>query len=436
MDNFLDDLNELESDTEDTAKNPKKPRKSEGHFAEDIEEEDDDQGNEDVDSDADVGDDDDAENLDKALASLVKAKNVSAIGSLRKQARYQRHLEAVTNALRNPPTTNNFCLLEDDPEYSLILACNGFIHEIDDEILSTHRYIADLYAKKFPELESLITNKIDFVRTVQRIGNETDLTLVELNDILSASLVMVVSVTGSATSGTPLDQSELAGVMRACDEVLRLVEDKNFNLQFVESRMVRLAPNLCALVGARIGAQLVGLAGGIVALSKIPACNIQVMGQEKRGIGANRYAGLGGFSTLAAMQHTGILHYCDVIQGVSPAFRRKALKVVAGKVALVARVDSFQTPSVATSYPSSNNVPVQHTVVGRNGATGERMRREIEEKLEKAQEPDKARTKKALPIPEEKKKSKRGGKRVRKMKERYAMTDIRQQHNRIRFGFV
>ena len=35
-----------------------------------------------------------------------------------------------------------------------------------------HRFVVDLYSQKFPELESLIPNKLDYVRTVQRIGNE------------------------------------------------------------------------------------------------------------------------------------------------------------------------------------------------------------------------------------------------------------------------
>ena len=47
------------------------------------------------------------------------------------------------------------------------------------------------------------------------------------------------------------------------------------------------------------------------------------------------------------------------------------------------------------------------------------------------QEPDKTKTKKALPIPEEKKRAKRGGKRVRKFKERFAMTEIRKAQNRL-----
>jgi RNA processing factor Prp31 len=36
-----------------------------------------------------------------------------------------------------------------------------------------HRFVVDLYAKKFPELESLVPSKYDYARTVQRIANET-----------------------------------------------------------------------------------------------------------------------------------------------------------------------------------------------------------------------------------------------------------------------
>ena len=35
------------------------------------------------------------------------------------------------------------------------------------------------------------------------------------------------------------------------------------------------------VLGARVAAQLVGLAGGLIALSKIPACNIQVENEIK-----------------------------------------------------------------------------------------------------------------------------------------------------------
>ena len=49
-------------------------------------------------------------------------------------------------------------------------------------------------------------------------------------------------------------------------------------LTFVERRMTQIAPNVCALVGSKISSQLMGLAGGLVALSRIPANHIQVGG--------------------------------------------------------------------------------------------------------------------------------------------------------------
>ena len=47
-------------------------------------------------------------------------------------------------------------------------------------------------------------------------------------------------------------------------------------LQFVESRMSSIAPNLSLIVGSEIAAKLMGLAGGLHALSRMPACNVLV----------------------------------------------------------------------------------------------------------------------------------------------------------------
>lgn len=289
----------------------------------------------------------------------------------------------------------------------MVLKSNDFVQSIDEEIILTKRYIADIYRKKFPELETLITNKLQYVRTVKSIGNEMDLTLVNLSELISPQQVMMVSVSASTTPGQPLTAQELALCSAACDEVMLLDSHRTLLLNFVESRMGVIAPNLCSLIGSRVAANLVGLAGGLVPLSKIPGCNIQVMGQEK---GKN----LAGLSLTAAMPHTGILFHAELVQVCVPAMRRKALKILAAKVALVARVDCYQT-----------------TFDG--GREGMRIRSELQEHLEKLQEPQQTATKKALPIPEEKKRSKRGGKRVRARKERYMTTDLQKQQNKMSF---
>jgi len=53
-----------------------------------------------------------------------------------------------------------------------------------------------------------------------------------------------------------------------------------------------------------------GVAGGLTNLSKLPACNVLVIGAQKRT--------LSGFSTKAIMPHTGFVYYCDIVQRTPP----------------------------------------------------------------------------------------------------------------------
>jgi U4/U6 small nuclear ribonucleoprotein PRP31 len=102
------------------------------------------------------------------------------------------------------------------------------------------------------------------------------LTVIDLNDLLPTASVMVVSVTASSTSGRPLPPPLLQECLGGCAEVLALFEARTLILSFVERRMSVLAPNTCALIGSKIASQLMGLAGGLVALSRIPANHVQV----------------------------------------------------------------------------------------------------------------------------------------------------------------
>ncbi|CAM9636937.1 unnamed protein product, partial [Discosporangium mesarthrocarpum] len=100
--------------------------------------------------------------------------------------------------------------LEEDPEYKLVVASNELILELDREMVEVHRFVVDLYSNKFPELDSLVPQAADYIRTVQVMRNEMDMTQVDLDSVLPQTTVMVVSVTGSTTSGTPLEEEVLA----------------------------------------------------------------------------------------------------------------------------------------------------------------------------------------------------------------------------------
>lgn len=300
--------------------------------------------------------------------------------------------------------------VESHPEYKLIVDANNMAAEIDNNITICHKFAKEKYSKRFPELESLIPTALDYVMTAKELGN--DLTGAKnnekLQEFLTQATIMVISVTASTTQGKMLSAEELASIVEACDMAVMLNNYKLKIFEFVESRMSFIAPNVSQIVGASVAAKLLGLAGGLTNLAKMPACNLEVLGSKKRT--------LAGFSSTAAMPHTGFVFYSDLVQNSPPDLRRKAARLVANKTVIAARVDA------------------SHAYL--DGSSGRMFREKIERALDKLQEPPPVKQMKALPAPIDVPGKKRGGKRVRRMKERMAMTEFRKQQNRMNFGDI
>jgi len=110
----------------------------------------------------------------------------------------------------------------------------------------------------------------------------------------------------------------------------------------------------------------------------------------------------------------GLLATTDMIAGCPPSLRQRAMRLLAGKCTLAARVDN-------------NNQDA-------SGAVGQRYREEIEGRIHKWQEPPPPKPPKPLPVPLPPPRKKRGGKRYRKQKELYKATELQKQKNRLPFG--
>src|SRR5271170_6690442 len=103
--------------------------------------------------------------------------------------------------------------IEDNPEYKLLTQSNSLSTSIDNEIILVHKFIRDHYSTRFPELETLITNPLDYAKTVAILKNgplddikslatSTDnLVGVTLRSILDGPSLMVVTVEGTTTRG-------------------------------------------------------------------------------------------------------------------------------------------------------------------------------------------------------------------------------------------
>ncbi|CAG9861885.1 unnamed protein product [Phyllotreta striolata] len=300
--------------------------------------------------------------------------------------------------------------VESDPEYQLIVEANNLAQDIDNEIITVHKFVRDKYQKRFPELDSLVVSPLEYLRTVKELGNDLDQAKNNeiLQQFLTQATIMVVSVTASTTQGSLLSKGEKEQIDEACDMAMELNNFKLRIYEYVESRMSFIAPNISVILGSSIAAKLMGVAGGLTRLSKIPACNVLLLGQQKKS--------LSGFSQTTMLPHTGFIYYSEIVQNTPPDMRRKAARLVATKCTLAARVDACHESS--------------------DGRIGTQLRDEIERKLDKLQEPPPVKFVKPLPKPIDQSKKKRGGKRVRKMKERYAITEFRKHANRMNFADI
>lgn len=107
---------------------------------------------------------------------------------------------------------------------------------------------------------------------------------------------MSVVVTATTTSGAKLTDAQWKAIERACNladrleaarktvssccspvlSTLELIKSRMQIFMYVSSRMNVLAPNLSAIVGTTTAAKLLGVAGGLAGLAKMPACNVHV----------------------------------------------------------------------------------------------------------------------------------------------------------------
>ncbi|KIJ19905.1 hypothetical protein PAXINDRAFT_107442, partial [Paxillus involutus ATCC 200175] len=338
---------------------------------------------------------------------LCGIEDVNSIAKLEGSKKMSDILKEIEKYQANPSSADVMSLPAHlNPEYTLIVQANNLSVDVDNEILVVHKFIRDHYAPKFPELEQLVQDPAQYVRAVRILANNEDPTKVDLTGVLPAAVIMSVLITATTSSGQPLLDAQWQAVERACHLADRLEETRKKIFMYVSSRMNVLAPNLSAIVGTTTAAKLLGVAGGLGPLAKMPSCNVHLLGAQKK-------VALG-FSTATQRRHTGFIFQSDLVQQTPSEYQLKVQRTVGAKSVLAARMDLERTR--------------------RDGSYGEDLRDKIEKHIDRLAAPPPAKITKALPVPNDGPKKRRGGKRARKAKEAYAQTELRKLQNRMVFG--
>ncbi|KAF2492360.1 pre-mRNA splicing factor [Lophium mytilinum] len=365
----------------------------------------------DDDNSEDDGKDEEAEAQKKSQGPTDIQGATSLLSKLEPVVEQIEHHQSVPQATKEGS-------VEDHPEYQLLTEANTLSTSIDGEMANVHKFIRDVYSIRFPYLEELIQNPLNYARTVAIIGNgplediktislsADNIVGVPLKSILDGPSLMVVTVEATRSGGRDLNEHELSLVRKACIMTLQLDKAKKVLTDYVQSRMNVFAPNLTNLIGSLTAAQLLNYAGGLTGLAKTPACNIPPLGSNK--------ASGTGFATNVGVRHQGFLFNAPIIQAIRTDLKKQAMRIVSAKVILAARVDRVHE--------------------SQDGSMGEQLREDCMTRLDKLTEPPPNKGVRALPAPDDKPSRKRGGRQARMAKEATAMTEIRKAQNRMVFG--
>ncbi|GME67222.1 unnamed protein product [[Candida] boidinii] len=358
------------------------------------------------------------------FTNLLINKKLKDIDDIRK---YSKTLAPLNNLLselnkvqskeKNGRSTNNQQL------FSFLSEANSILDDVVIEANEIYSFIALHYSPIFPELSSLVPNPREYCQIIHIIKDDVRL-IDENNELLHQTIqqdrILVLTMAASLLLKNPdyidrltkmrKENFPLETVLQAVDLLIELFNKRDIITQFISDKLSIISPNVAIIVGAEVAAQIISIYG-LEGLCKTPSCNIPSLGVNRSSTSI--------FSKYR-VRNQGYLYNCDLVQNTPEDYRVQAMRMISAKIALAARIDYGNLRKNASQTPSVE--------------LGLKWRQEIISKLEKLQVAPDSRDSKPLPIPIVKPSKKRGGRRFRKYKEKFGMSEFAKAQNKMVFG--
>jgi nucleolar protein 56 len=135
--------------------------------------------------------------------------------------------------------------------------------------------------------------------------------------------------------GSDINEVDLINVKFFTAKVISLAKYRQELVDYLSTKMQKLAPNVSALVGETVGARLISHAGSLANLAKYPASTIQILGAEKALFRA--------LKTRGKTPKYGLLYHTTFIGKASLKNKGKISRYLANKLAVCSRIDYFSS---------------------------------------------------------------------------------------------
>ncbi len=203
----------------------------------------------------------------------------------------------------------------------LIQAINS-IDEIDESISKLIERIREWYALYFPEMD-LIKNNETYIKLIYENKTKEEI----INAKSDAFPIDMLDIEDD------INPEDLDIMNNYAKSIYELQQTRKNIINYIDSKMDSIAPNLKLLVGSSLGAKLISHAGGLKRLATYPSSTVQIMGAEK-----------------ALFRHLksgdrppkyGLIYQHPQVRGAKWWNRGKIARLLAGRISLAVRKDVF-----------------------------------------------------------------------------------------------
>jgi nucleolar protein 56 len=171
-------------------------------------------------------------------------------------------------------------------------------------------------------LISILGSKSNFTqKNIQRLG-------------VTPRKAKKISQLAKVSIGSELSVESVEIMMSLAKISLQLYTLKNSLGKYLDELMIETAPNIRALIGPSLGAQLISFSGGLTNLAKKTSSTVQVLGAEKALFRSIR-------TKSKPPKHGIIFQYPDVHKS-PPRIRGKIARVLASKIMIASRIDAYR----------------------------------------------------------------------------------------------
>ncbi|HUU76802.1 MAG TPA: C/D box methylation guide ribonucleoprotein complex aNOP56 subunit [candidate division Zixibacteria bacterium] len=227
------------------------------------------------------------------------------------------------------------------------------IDDIDKTLNLFSGRLREFYGMHFPELVDAIDNHYTFALIVGKTGVKENITKELLVDEIKLPESKAESLLASreTSMGSKLLDQDIEIIQEQAKIVADLYVRRQALEKWMEETMTTIAPNICGVTSALIGARLIALAGSLRGLALCPSSKIQVLGAEK--------ALYRTIKTGAPPPKHGIIFQDPRLNQAKWWQRGKIARVISGRLAIAARMDFFEAENKSEDLAKEVNAKIE-----------------------------------------------------------------------------